>query len=172
MDADLGATVRWGSQLDLAVAPTPAEDILELDYEEDDEVISELLVSKDHNYDDEIFIPSTQAAKPGILSLSWDEEERVTTVPAVHVTVCKCVASRLNILWSSVVKETTRSCTKEFFFTKQILSTENYHSCMAFYLESEILNSLLLFHYHNTCRFFNSSQPSNRIYVKTNYFSV
>ncbi|MEQ2242516.1 hypothetical protein ILYODFUR_036585 [Ilyodon furcidens] len=59
-----GATASWGSQADLATALSPLEDVLELDYEDQDEVILELLVSKDDD-EDELFILSPQAAKPG-----------------------------------------------------------------------------------------------------------
>ncbi|KAK5623924.1 hypothetical protein CRENBAI_025414 [Crenichthys baileyi] len=46
-----GATASWGSQADLATALSPLEDVLELDYEDEDEVIVELLVSEDDDED-------------------------------------------------------------------------------------------------------------------------
>lgn len=42
VDAAPSATATWGSQTDLATAPTTTEDVLELDYEDDSEVILEL----------------------------------------------------------------------------------------------------------------------------------
>lgn len=112
-DAEPGATASWGSQLNLTTAPTPAENILELDYEENKMVTSELCVSKDDVTDDKSFIPSVQAAKPGTLVVTRDEGAKVRTSPTVCMdvqTVCKLAASRLNTPWHEVVSEITRSC--------------------------------------------------------------
>ena len=48
-NADAGpcAGASWGPQLDLAMAPPSLEDMLELDYEDDNKDSSELLISKD-----------------------------------------------------------------------------------------------------------------------------
>ncbi|MED6256395.1 hypothetical protein ATANTOWER_025187 [Ataeniobius toweri] len=109
--AGLGATASWGSQADLATALSPLEDVLELDHEDVDELISELLVSEDDN-DDEFLIPSPHAAKPGAPLGSREGGESAIASPAMCIdmqTVCKCAASRLNIPWPEIVAETTRS---------------------------------------------------------------
>ncbi|XP_034052573.1 outer dense fiber protein 3-like protein 1 [Gymnodraco acuticeps] len=60
------AVTSWGSQLDLTVVP-PVEDVLELDYmEEDEEDTSKFLLSDSD--EDDIFVPSAQAAKPEAVS--------------------------------------------------------------------------------------------------------
>lgn len=41
------ATASWGSQLDLALDPSIEEDFLDLDYGEDDDVASNLLISEE-----------------------------------------------------------------------------------------------------------------------------
>ena len=69
--AEPRALSSWGSQLDLTMVP-PAEDVLELDYMEEEEDASEFLLSdsdehKDEHKDD-IFVSSAQAAKPGAMS--------------------------------------------------------------------------------------------------------
>ena len=69
--AEPRAVSSWGSQLDLTMV-SPAEDVLELDYMEEEEDASEFLLSdsdehKDEHKDD-IFVSSAQAAKPGAMS--------------------------------------------------------------------------------------------------------
>ncbi|XP_029973330.1 uncharacterized protein LOC115407110 [Salarias fasciatus] len=116
-DAVVGprASGSWGSQLDLA-APTPlAEDVLELDYEDDYETISELLISEEESEDD-VLIPSAQLAAqpatPGAEAVLGDEEGSAPAPSAVSMdmqAVCKRAASRLNIPWPEAITETTRS---------------------------------------------------------------
>lgn len=52
-EAEQWAGSSWGSQLDLAGVASPMQDILELDYEDDDEDASEILLSDD-KYEDEM----------------------------------------------------------------------------------------------------------------------
>lgn len=52
-EAEQRAGSSWGSQLDLAGVAPPMQDILELDYEDDDEDASEILLSDD-KYEDEM----------------------------------------------------------------------------------------------------------------------
>lgn len=69
--------------------PTPAEDMLEVDYEDNDEVTSDLRIIDD----DEIFNPSSQAEKSGTFSVLY--YERSSGCPAVCMdmqTMCKCAA--------------------------------------------------------------------------------
>ncbi|KAK5933731.1 hypothetical protein CgunFtcFv8_014190 [Champsocephalus gunnari] len=56
--AEPRAVSSWGSQLDLTMVP-PAEDVLELDYMEDEEDTSEFLLSDSDG--DDIFVSSAQA---------------------------------------------------------------------------------------------------------------
>lgn len=44
--ATLEATASWGSQLDLALDPSHEEDVLEVDYGEDEDAVSNLLGSE------------------------------------------------------------------------------------------------------------------------------
>ncbi|KAK5908586.1 hypothetical protein CgunFtcFv8_016629 [Champsocephalus gunnari] len=55
------ALPSWGSRLDLTMV-SPAEDVLELDYMEDEEDASEFLLSDSDEQEDDIFMSSAQAA--------------------------------------------------------------------------------------------------------------
>ena len=46
------ASASWGSQLDLAAVPPQEEDVLELDYRDDEDGTSELLISEDEEEDE------------------------------------------------------------------------------------------------------------------------
>ena len=106
------AGTSWGSQLDLAPAPPPEEDVLELDYGEDDDVISDLLISEDEEEDD-IFVTPAMAAKPMASAASRDGDECSTPASPLPssdmLDVCKRAAARLDIPWPAAVPETTRS---------------------------------------------------------------
>lgn len=82
-EAEQRAGSSWGSQLDLAGVAPPMQDMLELDYEDNDEDASEILLSDD-KYKDEIFIHSSQT--------SPDTASRPTSHgPSMDMqNVCKC----------------------------------------------------------------------------------
>ena len=111
-EATPGTSASWGSQLDLASAPLPEEDVLELDYrEEEDDMLSEILISEDEDEDD-IFITPARAAKPATYAASRDGDESSTPASPLSkdlLDVCKRAAERLAIPWPAVVAETTRS---------------------------------------------------------------
>lgn len=82
----------------------PEEDILQLDYEDDNEKTSELLISEE----DSVFIPSAQAAKSIAASDSWGEDVSTPAAPAPSMdmySVCKLATSRLNITWPAVLTD-------------------------------------------------------------------
>uniref|UniRef100_A0A1A8PZ04 ribonuclease H n=1 Tax=Nothobranchius rachovii TaxID=451742 RepID=A0A1A8PZ04_9TELE len=100
------AELSWGSQLELAGPSHPAEDVLELDYG-DDEDTSELLISEEDEEDD-VFLPIAQASMPSFPSSPRDG----AASPAAHLdmqSVCRRAATRLNIPWPTVVTEAVRS---------------------------------------------------------------
>uniref|UniRef100_A0A1A8IW28 Uncharacterized protein n=1 Tax=Nothobranchius kuhntae TaxID=321403 RepID=A0A1A8IW28_NOTKU len=100
------AELSWGSQLELAVPSHPVEDVLELDYG-DDEDTSELLISEEDE-DDDVFLPIAQASMPSFPSSPRDG----AVSPAAHLdmqSVCRRAATRLNIPWPTVVTEAVRS---------------------------------------------------------------
>ncbi|KAK5889182.1 hypothetical protein CesoFtcFv8_015208 [Champsocephalus esox] len=68
-DAGTGphAIPSWGSRLDLTMV-SPAEDVLELDYMEDEEDASEFLLSDSDEQEDDVFVSPAQAAKPGAMA--------------------------------------------------------------------------------------------------------
>ena len=107
------ASASWGSQLDLAAVPPQEEDVLELDYRDDEDGTSELLISEDEEEDD-IFITPGRAAQPAASVASWDGGEGSTPASPLPssdmLDVCKRAAARLAIPWPAVVAETTRSC--------------------------------------------------------------
>ena len=116
-DADTGlqAGPSWGSQLDLAAAaaapPPLPEDVLELDYEEEDEAVTELLVSEEESEDD-AFLSSAQFATPGAVPALGDPEKGSPASPSISMdmqSMCKRAASRLNIPWPATVTETAKS---------------------------------------------------------------
>ncbi|KAK5896830.1 hypothetical protein CesoFtcFv8_009951 [Champsocephalus esox] len=47
---------------------SPAEDVLELDYMEDEEDASEFLLSDSDEQEDDVFVSPAQAAKPGAMA--------------------------------------------------------------------------------------------------------
>ncbi|KAK5936105.1 hypothetical protein CgunFtcFv8_027607 [Champsocephalus gunnari] len=96
------AVSSWGSQLDLTMVP-PAEDVLELDYMEDEEDTSEFLLSDSDG--DDIFVSAAQAA----MSAPPGESTPASPVLSMDLqAVCQRTASRLDIPWSEVAKETLR----------------------------------------------------------------
>ena len=101
------ASASWGSQLDLA-----KKDVLVLDYGDDEECASELLISEDEDEDD-IFMTLARAAQPAASVASRDGDEGNT--PASHLPssdmldLGKRAAARLAIPWPAVVAETTMS---------------------------------------------------------------
>lgn len=110
-EAEPRGRTSWGSQLDLAVAARPMEEVLELDYKDDDEDTSGILLSDDGEGEDEIFVLSYQAAKPDTATALWDERGSTpaSLAPSMDMqNVCKRAASGLNIPWYDVVMETTR----------------------------------------------------------------
>ncbi|KAK5892698.1 hypothetical protein CesoFtcFv8_013052 [Champsocephalus esox] len=70
-DAGTGphAIPSWGSRLDLTMV-SPAEDVLELNYMEDEEDASEFLLSDSDEQEDDVFMSPAQAAKPGAIGCS------------------------------------------------------------------------------------------------------
>ncbi|KAK5915693.1 hypothetical protein CesoFtcFv8_001259 [Champsocephalus esox] len=73
-DAGTGphAIPSWGSRLDLTMV-SPAEDVLELNYMEDEEDASEFLLSDSDEQEDDVFMSPAQATKPGAMAaLSGD----------------------------------------------------------------------------------------------------
>ena len=106
------ASASWGSQLGLAAVPPQEEDVLELDYGDDEDGTSELLISEDEEEDD-IFITPARAAQPAASVASWDGGEGSTPASPLPSSdmydVCKRAAARLAIPWPAVVAETTRS---------------------------------------------------------------
>ena len=104
--------VSWGSQLDLVSAPQE-EDVLHLDYGDDeDDVLSELLISEDDDGDD-IFAAPVGAAKPRAGAASRESEGSSTPVSPLPgsdlLDVCKRAAERLAVPWPAVVEEAARS---------------------------------------------------------------
>lgn len=106
------ASDSWGSQLELAAVPPLEEDVLDLDYGEDDDGALDLLISEDEEEDD-IFITPARAAKPAASVDSRDGDESSTPASpspsSDMLDVCKRAAARLGIPWPAVVAETTRS---------------------------------------------------------------
>ncbi|XP_070409951.1 uncharacterized protein [Nothobranchius furzeri] len=100
------AELSLGSQLEPAGPSHPVEDVLELDYG-DDEDTSELLISEEDE-DDGVFLPIAQASMPSFPSSPRDG----AASPAAHLdmqSVCRRAATRLNIPWPTVVTEAVRS---------------------------------------------------------------
>ncbi|KAK5924744.1 hypothetical protein CgunFtcFv8_017330 [Champsocephalus gunnari] len=103
------ALPSWGSRLDLTMV-SPAEDVLELDYMEDEEDASEFLLSDSDEQEDDIFMSSAQAAKPGaIAALPGDSTPASLCLSMDLQAVCQRAASRLDIPWPEMAKETSRS---------------------------------------------------------------
>ena len=110
--AALEASTSWGSQLELAADPPQEEDVLVLDYGDDEECASYLLISEDEDEDD-IFMAPARAAQPVASVASRDGDEGSTPASPLPssdmLDVCKRAAVRLAIPWPAVVAETTRS---------------------------------------------------------------
>ena len=106
------ASASWGSQLELAADPPQEEDVLVLDYGDDEECASDLLISEDEDEDD-IFMTPARAAQPAASVASRDGDEGSTPASPLPssdmLDVCKRAAARLAIPWPAVVAETTRS---------------------------------------------------------------
>ncbi|KAG8010935.1 E3 ubiquitin/ISG15 ligase TRIM25 [Nibea albiflora] len=106
------ASASWGSQLDLATGPPQEEDVLLLDYGDDEDGASELLISEDEDEDD-IFMTLARAAQHMASVASRDGDEGSTPASPLPgsdmLDVCKRAAARLAIPWPAVVAETTRS---------------------------------------------------------------
>ncbi|KAG8004508.1 hypothetical protein GBF38_008765 [Nibea albiflora] len=106
------ASASWGSQLDLATGPPQEEDVLLLDYGDDEDGAPELLISEDEDEDD-IFMTPARAAQPTASAASRDGDEGSTPASPLPgsdmLDVCKRAAARLAIPWPAVVAETTRS---------------------------------------------------------------
>ncbi|KAK5920945.1 hypothetical protein CgunFtcFv8_024693 [Champsocephalus gunnari] len=101
--AEPRAVSSWGSQLDLTVVP-PAEDVLQLDYmEEDEEDASEFLLSDSDEHEDDIFVSSAQAAKPEAMSAPPGESTPASPCLSMDLqAVCQRAAFRLDIPWPEV----------------------------------------------------------------------
>ncbi|KAK5878733.1 hypothetical protein CesoFtcFv8_024115 [Champsocephalus esox] len=95
--AEPRAVSNWGSQMDLTMVP-PAEDVLQLDYmEEDEEDASEFLLSDSDEHEDDIFVSSAQAAKPDAMSAPPGESTPASPCLSMDLqTVCQRAASRLD----------------------------------------------------------------------------
>uniref|UniRef100_A0A0F8BIB1 Uncharacterized protein n=1 Tax=Larimichthys crocea TaxID=215358 RepID=A0A0F8BIB1_LARCR len=106
------AGASWGSQLDLAADPPHEEDVLVLDYGEDEVDASGLLISEDEDEDD-IFMTPARATQPAASVASRDGDEGSTPASPLPssemLDMCKRAAARLAIPWPAVVAEPTRS---------------------------------------------------------------
>ncbi|KAK5915482.1 hypothetical protein CesoFtcFv8_001068 [Champsocephalus esox] len=103
------AIPSWGSRLDLTMV-SPAEDVLELNYMEDEEDASEFLLSDSDEQEDDVFMSPAQAAKPGAMAaLSGDSTPASPCLSMDLQAVCQRAAARLDIPWPEVAKETSRS---------------------------------------------------------------
>ncbi|KAK5884636.1 hypothetical protein CesoFtcFv8_018437 [Champsocephalus esox] len=93
---------------------SPAEDVLELDYEEDYEEDEEedalaFPLSKSDEQDEDTFMSSAQAAKPGArAALPGDSTPASPGLSMDLQAVCKRAAARL-VPWPEMAKETSRS---------------------------------------------------------------
>lgn len=96
----LEATASSGSRLDPVLDPLHEEDVLDLDYGEDEDAASNLLVSEDGEKDD-IFVTPAQASQPVASIASRDEDD--SSMPASSspssdiLNVCKRAAARLAV---------------------------------------------------------------------------
>ncbi|KAK5912692.1 hypothetical protein CesoFtcFv8_002538 [Champsocephalus esox] len=118
-DAGTGphAIPSWGSRLDLTMV-SPAEDVLELDYMEDEEYTSEFLLSDSDEQEDDVFVSPAQAAKPGAMAaLPGDSTPASPCLSMDLQAVCQRATARLDIPWPEVAKETSRSRYEGIFFS-------------------------------------------------------
>ncbi|KAK5915875.1 hypothetical protein CesoFtcFv8_001427 [Champsocephalus esox] len=91
---------------------SPAEDVLELYYMEDEEDTSEFLLSDSDEQEDDIFMSSAMAAKPGAMAaLPGDSTPASPCLSRASdlQAACQRTASRLDIPWPEMAKETSRS---------------------------------------------------------------
>ncbi|KAK5900673.1 hypothetical protein CgunFtcFv8_025615 [Champsocephalus gunnari] len=103
---DSRALPSWGSRLDLTMV-SPVEDVLELDYEED---ALAFLLSESDEQEEDTFMSSAQAAKPGArAALPGDSTPASPGLSMDLQAVCKRAAVRLNVPWPEMAKETSRS---------------------------------------------------------------
>ena len=106
------ASASWGSQLEIGADPPQEEDVLVLDYGDDEECASDLLISEDEDEDD-IFMTPARAAQPAASIASRDGDEGSTPASPLPssdmLDVCKREAAWLAIPWPAVIAETTRS---------------------------------------------------------------
>ncbi|KAK5935061.1 hypothetical protein CgunFtcFv8_020456 [Champsocephalus gunnari] len=102
-------TASWGSRLDLTMV-SPAEDVLELDYEEDEEEDAlAFLLSESDEQEEDTFMSSAQAAKPGArAALPGDSTPASPGLSMDLQAVCKRAAAKLNVPWPEMAKETSR----------------------------------------------------------------
>ncbi|KAK5918340.1 hypothetical protein CgunFtcFv8_003113 [Champsocephalus gunnari] len=85
------ALPSWGSRLDLTT-------------------VSRFLLSESDEHEEDIFMSSAQAAKPGArAALPGDSTPASPCLSMDLQAVCKRAAARLNILWPEMAKETSRS---------------------------------------------------------------
>lgn len=109
-EAALEAAASYGSQLNVALHPPPEEDILDLDYGEDDDVASNLLIFE-HN--DDIFVTSARDIQPVASIASRNNDgNSMPASPSLSsdiLNVCKRANARLDVPWPITIAETTRS---------------------------------------------------------------
>ena len=107
--AEPRAVSTWGSQLDLTMV-SPADDVPELDYMEDEEdETSGFLLSDSDEQDDDVFVSSAQAAKPGAMAALLGDSAPASPCLSMDLqAVCQRAASRLDIPWPEMAKETSR----------------------------------------------------------------
>lgn len=105
------ATASWGSQLDLIMGSQEG-DVLELDYGDDVDAVSNLLISEDEK-EDNIFATMTRAAQPlAPAASSVGDEGGTPAAPPPSsdmLDVCKRAATRLDLPWPVAVVEAPRS---------------------------------------------------------------
>lgn len=100
--AVLLAAASWGSQLDLTLDPLTEEDVLQLDYTDNDDITSNLLTSEEDEEDD-IFTMLVRAAQPTApATLQADEGGGTPLLPPPRWTCSRCANVRLPD-WTSPV---------------------------------------------------------------------
>ena len=78
--------------------------------EEDEEDASEFLLSDSDEHEDDIFVSSAQAANPEAMSAPPGESTPASPCLSMDLqSVYQCTASRLDIPWPEVAKETSRT---------------------------------------------------------------
>ncbi|KAK5919049.1 hypothetical protein CgunFtcFv8_022977 [Champsocephalus gunnari] len=102
------ALPSWGSRLDLTMV-SPAEDVLELDYDKDEEDALAFLLSESDEHEEDTFMSSAQAAAGARAALPGDSTPASPCLNMDLQAVCKRATARLNIPWPEMAKETSRS---------------------------------------------------------------